>query len=208
MAEHADATEVSGSVAIAERGDEVETDSEGTEAEPQAEPEAEPATVRKRPSTTSVAIAVGVAIVVALSGVAGWLGYRVVTEQRTQATHDEMVAAARQGAVNLTSIDYATADADIERILDGATGTFHDDFQQRSQPFVDVVKQAQSKSEGTVTSAGLESSDGDRGQVLVAVSVKTSNLGAAEQEPRAWRMRIDVQKVDDEYKVANVSFVP
>ena len=71
-----------------------------------------------------------------------------------------------------------------------------------------MVKQAQSKSEGTVTSAGLESSDGDRGQVLVAVSVKTSNLGAAEQEPRAWRMRIDVQKVDDEFKVANVSFVP
>ena len=44
-------------------------------------------------------------------------------------------------------------------------------------------------------------------QVLVAVTVKTSNAGAAEQEPRAWRMKITVQKVGDEAKVANVRFV-
>jgi Mce-associated membrane protein len=44
--------------------------------------------------------------------------------------------------------------------------------------------------------------------VLVAVTVKTSNAGAAEQEPRAWRMRLTVKKVGDEAKVSNVEFVP
>ena len=48
----------------------------------------------------------------------------------------------------------------------------------------------------------------DGADVLVAVTVKTSNAGAAEQEPRAWRMNITVQKVGDEAKVANVRFVP
>jgi len=43
---------------------------------------------------------------------------------------------------------------------------------------------------------------------LVAVTVKTSNAGAPEQAPRAWRMRISVQKVGDEAKVSNVEFVP
>jgi Mce-associated membrane protein len=43
---------------------------------------------------------------------------------------------------------------------------------------------------------------------LVAVTVKTSNAGAPDQQPRSWRMRISVQKVGDEAKVSNVEFVP
>jgi len=44
--------------------------------------------------------------------------------------------------------------------------------------------------------------------VLVAVAVKTSTVDSPEQKPRAWRMRIDVQKVGGGTKVANVEFVP
>jgi Mce-associated membrane protein len=48
-------------------------------------------------------------------------------------------------------------DADIQRILNSSIGAFHDDFQKRSQPFIDTLKQAQSTSTRTVTAAGLES---------------------------------------------------
>ncbi|EUA58499.1 hypothetical protein I550_1642 [Mycobacterium intracellulare 1956] len=119
-----------------------------------------------------------------------------------------MVRIGRQGALNLTTIDWQHADADVQRILDSATGTFYDDFSHRSKPFIDVVKKAQSKSVGTITEAGLESQSGNEAQVLVAVSVKTSNLGAAEQDPRHWRMRVIVQKVGNDMKVSNVAFVP
>jgi Mce-associated membrane protein len=44
--------------------------------------------------------------------------------------------------------------------------------------------------------------------VLVAVTVKASNAVAADQEQRAWRMRISVQKVGEQVKVSNVEFVP
>ncbi len=96
----------------------------------------------------------------------------------------------------------------MQRILDSATGTFYDDFQARAQPFVEVVKQAQSKSVGTVAEAGLVSESENQAEVLVAVTVETSNAGAPEQAPRAWRMRITVQKVGDDVKVAKVDFVP
>ena len=61
-----------------------------------------------------------------------------------------------------------------------------------------------------IAEAGLEpqSITANGAQVLVAVTVKTSNAGAPDQAPRAWRMRITVQKVGDEAKVANVEFVP
>ena len=87
-------------------------------------------------------------------------------------------------------------------------GKFYDEFEKRAQPFVEVVKQAQSKSVGTIAEAGLESESDNGAQVLVAVTVKTSNAGAPQQAPRAWRMRISVQKVGDEAKVSNVEFVP
>ncbi len=143
----------------------------------------------------------------ALAGLTGWLGFRAYESRKAADERNLFLQVGRQGALNLTTIDYAHAEADVQRILDSATGTFYDDFQSRAQPFIEVVKQAQSKSVGTISEAGVESVSDNEAQVLVAVTVKTSNAGAAEQEPRAWRMKITVQKVGDEAKVANVRFV-
>jgi Mce-associated membrane protein len=51
---------------------------------------------------------------------------------------------------------------------------------------------------------------GSEGQVLVAVTVVTSNRGAENQQPpRSWRMRLTVKKTgEDEAKVSKVEFVP
>ena len=125
-----------------------------------------------------------------------------------QTQQRQLLQAARQGALNLTTIDWQHADADVGRILDGATGQFYDDFAKRSRPFIDVLKQSKAVTVGTITEAGLDSDTGDGAQALVAVAVKTSNAGAPEQEARAWRMRVFVQKVDDGIKVSNVEFVP
>jgi Mce-associated membrane protein len=149
-----------------------------------------------------------VLIVAALGALVGWLGLGAHESRELAQQRAVLLEAARQGALNLTTISYTEADADINRILDSSTGGFHDDFQKRSQPFIEVVKQAQSSSRGTITEAGLESVQGDTAQALVGVSVMTSNAGAAEQQPRAWRMRISVQKIGDRAKVSNVEFVP
>jgi Mce-associated membrane protein len=166
------------------------------------------ATDKESMSPVRLATVLGVVVVVALSALVGWLGFREHQAHQAQQERELLVQVGRQGALNLTTIDWQHADTDIQRILDSATGTFYDDFSKRSKPFVDVVKKAQSKSVGTITEAGLESQSGDEAQVLVAVSVKTSNLGAAEQDPRHWRMRMSVQKMGNEAKISNVTFVP
>lgn len=109
--------------------------------------------------------------------------------------------------MNLTTIDWQHADADVQRLLDSATGKFYDQFSQRKQPFIDVVKKAQSKSVGTITEAGLASNSDDKAEALVAVSIKEFNLGATDQAPREWRMRISMEKAGGQVKVSNVSFV-
>ncbi|OBH16871.1 mammalian cell entry protein [Mycobacterium sp. E342] len=154
------------------------------------------------------ALVIGLVAVVALGGLGGWLGYGVYRDRQDGMLRAAFLTAGRQGALNLTTIDYTHADADVQRILDSSTGQFREDFSKHAPAFIDVVKRAQSKTHGSITDAGLESSTGESARVLVAVSVNTTNVGASDQAPRHWRMRVDVQKVGDTMKVSNVGFVP
>ncbi|HEY6648674.1 MAG TPA: Mce protein [Mycobacterium sp.] len=188
--------------------DEVTDDADSDEEAADSEETTEAAPAKPPMSHVKLAMIAGLVLVVALGGLTGWLGYRAYQSHQADEQRKLFLSVGRQGALNLTTIDFQHADADVQRILDSATGTFYDEFQKRAQPFVEVVKQAQSKSEGTIAEAGLESESDNGAQVLVAVTVKTSNAGAPDQAPRAWRMRISVQKVGDDAKVSNVDFVP
>ena len=150
----------------------------------------------------------GVVAAVLLASVVGWLGYQSYHARQAAERRAEFLQVGRQGAVNLTTIDWEHADADVQRILGAAIGTFYDDFSQRAQPFVDVVRKTQSTSVGTITAAGLESSTATDAQVLVAVSVETTNTASPQQEQRGWRMRLTVQKIGNDMKVSRVEFVP
>jgi Mce-associated membrane protein len=166
------------------------------------------ASPKPRMSHVRLALIAGLVAVVALAGLTGWTGYRAYDSYQGEKQRQLFLQVGRQGALNLTTINWEHAEADVQRVLDSATGQFYDDFQNRAAPFIEVVKQAQSKSEGSIADAGLESASSEEAQVLVAVTVSTSNVGAPQQEPRAWRMRLTVTKVGDEAKVSNVEFVP
>jgi Mce-associated membrane protein len=155
-----------------------------------------------------LALLVGTLVVVGLTALTGGLGYRFYESHQAAQRRMEFLQVGREAAVNLTTIDWHHADADVQRILSTATGGFYSDFSKRSQPFVDVVKQTQATSQGVVTAFGVESATGQQARVLVAVSVQSTNAGAQQPSPRLWRMRIDVQTVGRDVKVSNVEFVP
>lgn len=159
------------------------------------------------PQLRVLALAGGIAVLV-LAGLIGWFAIQTYRTHEHDAQRNVFIQVARQGALNLTTIDYEHAEADIQRILDSATGAFYDDFDKRSQPFIEVLKKAQAKSVGSITEAGLESETDHEADVLVSVNVETTNAGSAEQTPRAWRMRISVTQADGPPKVSNVAFVP
>ena len=191
---------------VAESGDVDETDGDETTSNNRRR-WARPRRLSRVGRRVGRALVAGAVIVATLAGLAGWLGYRAYEKHEAQARRALLVQTARQGAVNLTTINYTEVETDVHRIIDSATGAFRDDFEKRAQPFIEFVKAAQSKSEGTVSEAGLESQQGDSAQVLVAVAVKSRTAGG-EEAPREWRMRIGVRVVGDDAKVANVVFVP
>jgi Mce-associated membrane protein len=195
-------------------GDEVSTDTDtDTDTEAGAASATESAEPRRRrawipTSPPRQALLVGLIAVVAVSGVAGWLGNRAWQSHQAQQLTNLYLAVGQQGAIDLTTLDYKKAEADVQRIIDASINPFREEFQQRAQPFIEVIKEAQSKSTGTITAAGVESEQGDQAQVLVAITVKTSDATGAEQPPKSWRMRIGVHRTSDGAKVSHVEFVP
>jgi Mce-associated membrane protein len=162
----------------------------------------DPARVRRRRLIIGAVV-----LVLALAGATGWLGYRAYEAQQAEQERQLYLDVGKQAAQNLTTIDWQQAEADVQRVLDVATGTFYDDFERRAKPFIEVVKEAQSKSVGTLRESGVESVSDNGARVLVAITVQSSNAGAPDQAPKAWRMRLTLQRVDDTAKVSNVEFV-
>jgi Mce-associated membrane protein len=169
---------------------------------------AEAGTPRKPMSRVRMAMIAGLVLVVAMGGLAGWLGYQYVQNRQADQQRALFLQVGRQAATNLTSIDWQQADSDVQRVLDSATGAFYDQFQTRAQAFAEVVKQSKSKSVGNVNAAAIESEEDGQAIVLVAVTVNSSNAGAPQQAPRNWRMKLTVEKDGDDAKVSNVDFVP
>jgi len=165
-------------------------------------------TAPQRYSPIRLALISGLIGAVVLGSLTAWLGYRSHQSQLTEQQDDLYLQFGRQAAVNLTTISYPQAEADVARIVDSSTGQFRDDFETRSAEFIGVVKQAKSKSEGTISEAGLESVNAGQARVLVAVNVKTATPADSNPQPRGWRMRITVQTTPDGPKVSNVEFVP
>ncbi|MGV0806541.1 mammalian cell entry protein [Mycolicibacterium setense] len=160
--------------------------------------------------TLASGLVVAALITVGLAGLGAWSAQRALANHTRAQQQERLVAAAKQGAMNLASIDSARVQDDVQRILDFATGDFLDEFRQRSAGFVDFVRKAQSKSEATIRAAGLESFDGHSARVDVAMTVKVTAPGQApDAVPRSWRLRITVQdNGTDGAKISNVEFVP
>ena len=142
-----------------------------------------------------------------LLGASGWMlwhHHTVLAERQRSAAY---VAAARQGVVNLTSLDFNKAKEDVQRVLDSATGEFRDDFQRRADDFASVVKDSKAVTQGSVTASAVESMSKDSAVVLVLANERVTNSAGAKDDPRAFRFRVSVVRDGDQLKISKVEFV-
>jgi Mce-associated membrane protein len=176
-------------------------------AEPEPE-EAAPAGRRLRVPNVSLALSTAAAVaIVGFLGASGWMVWQhhnVVKERQRAGAY---IATARQGVVNLTSLDFNKAKEDVQRVLDIATGDFKEDFQKRAEDFAAVVKDSKAVTEGSVAAAAVESMNNDSAVILVLANERVTNIAGAKDQPRTFRFRVSVVHDGDDLKVSKVEFV-
>ncbi|HET9874321.1 MAG TPA: hypothetical protein VFQ37_00945 [Mycobacterium sp.] len=189
-----------------------ETDTPAAEADETdtrpADAEQPPRSRLHKPRPATVLAAVAVFSICALLGVSGYIAMQhhgaVQHQQRVAA----FTAAARQGVINMTSLDFHHVEEDVQRVLDSSTGDFKDDFERQAADFTTVVTKSQVVSEGTVNLAAVESMDSDSAVVLVSATSHVTNSAGAKEEPRIWRLRVTVAKEGDQIKMSKLLHVP
>lgn len=152
---------------------------------------------------TAAAI-VAICALLAASGYMIWHHHGVAAQQQRSAA---FVAAAKQGIVNMLSLDFKKAKDDVQRVIDSSTGEFRDDFQKRAADFTSVVEKSQVVTEGGVVATAVESAGKDSAVVLMLATERVTNAAGAKEEPRTFRLRVSVARDGDQIKLSKVEFV-
>jgi Mce-associated membrane protein len=162
----------------------------------------------RRPKWSTVATSLAIVIIVAaLAGSAYMIKEHRDAEQRRH-REAEFLAAARQGVVTLTSLDFNEAKQGVQHILENSTGSFKDDFTKMADDFTKVVEQSKVISQGSVQAAAVESMTKDSAVVLVASTSEITNAAGAKQDPRNYRLIVTVSRDGGQLKLSKVEFVP
>ncbi len=140
------------------------------------------------------------------------LSVLMVMDHRHQAAEQqrraEYAAAGRQSVVTLMSLDFNKAKDDVQRIIDNSTGQFRDDFKNQADDFIKVAQDSKVITEVTVNATAVESMTNDSAVVLVSASSRVTNSAGAKQEPRSWRLSVNLKRDGGQIKMSKVEFVP
>jgi Mce-associated membrane protein len=163
---------------------------------------------RRLPSLSATSKVAAIILILCFAGASGYMVWQDHDTTQREQRAVNFVAGARQGVVNMTSLDFNKSKEDVQRVLDSSTGEFRDDFQQRAKDFAAVAEQSKVVTQGTVNAAAIESMDEHSALVLVSATSRITNSAGAKDEPRAWRLRVTVTEDGGQYKMSKVDFVP
>jgi Mce-associated membrane protein len=153
-----------------------------------------------------------VATIILIICFAGVSTYMVLEHRDTNRQHQReaaFVAGAKKGVVNMISLDFNQAKEDVQRVIDGSTGQFKTDFQQRAADLIAVVARSKTITEGRVNAAAIESMERNSAVVLVSATSQVTNSPPGKDEPpQIWRLRVTVADVGGQYKLSKVEYVP
>ncbi|OBI90326.1 hypothetical protein [Mycobacterium asiaticum] len=165
---------------------------------------------RRRRWLPSLSTTLKVAAIILTCAFVAASGYMLWYEHDANERHQRaanFVAGAKQGVINMTSLDFNRAKEDVQRLLESSTGEFRDDFQQRAKDFVTVVEQSKVVTQGTITATAVESMNDNSASVLVTATSRITNAAGAKDEPRVWRLRVTVTEEGGQYKMSKLEFV-
>ncbi|MFJ3336400.1 hypothetical protein [Streptomyces sp. NPDC086766] len=189
----------------AEGADAERADAGGTEIEDTKAGARNTAGVRRNRRGLLLGGLVGVTVLTAV--LSGWLGVRLSERRADEQRRQDVLAAARQSALNFTSLDYRHYGRDSGNVLKDATGDFKKQFAAQTAELTKLVARNKSVSEGQVLEAGIVRSDDHAARVLVVADSKVTNTAVPEGQARTYRLQLDLVRQGGRWLTSGVEFV-
>lgn len=146
-------------------------------------------------------------LVLALLALAGWRGL-AWQDARDRLSDEKAAAAAASAEVEgLIDISGATSDADMARLLDGATADFRSELEAQADRLQKALAANRVEASGEAVSAGVVELDGDRATVIVAATGTVRNKSTRAAEPRNYRLKVELVRSDGDWLVSGLEFV-
>jgi len=131
-----------------------------------------------------------------------WQEARAEDERRR-----EVLRAATAEVVAFTTLDYRDIEPSVDRVLEGATGDFKEQFESSRPQLEQLSRDNESVSEGRVLKAGVVSMDEDSATVVVVADSQVTNKSTDEPQPRHYRLQLDLVLEGDRWLTSDLQFV-
>ena len=131
-----------------------------------------------------------------------WQEARAEDERRR-----EVLRAATAEVVAFTTLDYRDIQPSVDRVLEGATGDFKEQFEASRTQLEQLSVDNESVSEGRVLKAGVVSMDEDSATVVVVADSQVTNKSTDEPQPRHYRLQLDLVLEGDRWLTSDLQFV-
>lgn len=181
----------------------VAADDAGDDADPEA-PAAEAGMPARR---WRVVGALGAAGLVLLAGLSGFLGWRVLAAEQIADASRAALEAAKQYAVILTTLNANDIDTNYRQALDGATGTFKEDYSQGSTHLRQLLIDNKAAGKGVVLDGAVKSATKTRVEVLLFVDQSISNAVLPQPRIDQNRVQMTMELVDGRWLASQVDII-
>ena len=156
----------------------------------------------------ALVVAAGLLLATAVIGVTAARPYFAERDRADQG--GAALAAGRQLAIKVVTMDYRTFDSYGAQVLGGASGSFHSDYAAKLVELKKVVVANKTRSSVRQVEAGLVSSDADSAEVIVGLVAPTSNTATPKAVDKTYRLRLTMHRASDassSWKVISLDFV-
>ena len=149
-----------------------------------------------------VAVSAAAAVAAGASSVTSWSS--VLDDRRDAEDRDAVLQVSQEFGAAVVNVSSADIENDLSLIRGFTTGDLADSLKAGASDQAAVLKQLEVVEKGTVSEAGVRSIDGEKASALV--SLRTTQSGT-KKTTLGYRMRVELLKRGDTWKVSAVEFV-
>jgi Mce-associated membrane protein len=120
----------------------------------------------------------------------------------------EVTKAATDETIAFLTVDHTDMDPLIQKVLDGSTGQFKEQYSGARANLKRSAESAQAESTGKVLSVGVSDVDDANAVVFVAADSQVKNKSTkGKAEPRYYRLKLTMKKQGDRWLTSDLQFV-